>query len=97
MVKIENYIVEDVIIQEIEKLKGLFGVNPGAEVNRECKPGAIGVRSQILVDVMGKLEELLKIVIPNNCYIFRDSDGITELTIWEAAEKLIKKSKHAKQ
>jgi len=96
MVEIENYIVEDAIIQQIEKLKGLSSVNPEAEISNECKPGVIGVRSQILVDVMGKLEDLLEVVIPNNCYIFRDSDGIRELTIREAAEKLIKISKYAK-
>lgn len=96
MVNIENHIVEDAIIQEIEKLKGLSSVDAEAEISKECKPGVIGVRSQILVDIMGKLEELLEVVIPNNCYIFRDRDGITELTIREAAEKLIKIAKHAK-
>ena len=97
MVTIENYIVEDAIIQEIEKIKGLSSVDPDAEINKECKPGAIGVRSQILVDIMGKLEESLEIVIPNNCYIFRDRDGIKELTIREAAEKLKNLAKYAKQ
>lgn len=96
MVKVENYIVENAIIQEIEKLKGLSSVDSEAEINKECKPGVIGVRSQVLVDIMGKLEESLEIVIPNNYYIFRDSDGIRELTIREAAEKLIKIAKYAK-
>lgn len=97
MVKIENKIVEDAILEEIEKLKGLSSVDSDAEINKECKPGIIGVRSQILVDIMGKLEETLGVTIPNNCYIFRDGDGIRELTIREAAEKLIKIAKNAKQ
>ena len=96
MVKIENKDVEKAIIEEIEKLKGLSSVNAEAEIDKECKPGSIGVRSQILVDIMGKLEESLGVIIPNNCYIFRDGDGIRELTIREAAEKLIKIAKNAK-
>lgn len=96
MVKIESHIVEDAIIQEIEKLKGLSTVDANADINTDCKPGIIGVRSQILVDITGKLEEILDIIVPNNCYIFRDSDGIRELTIREAAQKLIKIAKNAK-
>ena len=96
MVKIENYIVENAIIAEIEKLKSLPSVDSDAEVNNECRPGIIGIRSQILVDITGRLEEKLEIIVPNNCYLFRDKDGIRELTIREAAEKLIKISKHAK-
>lgn len=95
MVQIENYIVEEAIIQEIEKLKGLSTVDSDAEIDKECKPGIIGVRSQILVDIMGKLEEILQVTIPNNCYIFRDRDGITEFSIKAAAEKLIKIAKYA--
>jgi acyl carrier protein len=97
MVKIENKIVEDAILEEIGKLRGLSSVDAEAEIDKECKPGIIGVRSQILVDIMGKLEETLGVTIPNNCYIFRDGDGIRELTIREAAEKLIKIAKNAKQ
>lgn len=96
MVKLENAVVEQAIIQEIIKLKNLSSVDKRARIDLDCKPGLIGVRSQILVDVMGVLEEKLEIIIPNNCYIFRDSDGIKEFTIREAAQKLIKKAKHVK-
>jgi hypothetical protein len=96
MVKIENHIVENAILEEVEKLKGLSSVNVDAEINIDCKPGIIGIRSHVLVDITGILEEVLEIIIPNNCYIFRDSDGIRELSIREAAEKLIKIAKHAK-
>jgi len=95
MVQIENYIVEDAIIKEVGKLKGLSTVSPQAVIDQDCKPGVIGIRSQVLVDIMGILEEVLEIVIPNNCYIFRDRDGITELSIKDAAEKLKKMATHA--
>ena len=96
MVKIALDLVEDAILKEMEKLKVLPSISIEEEIDKESKPGAIGIRSQVLVTVMGKLEELLEIEIPNNCYIFRDSDGIRELTIREAAEKLLKIAKHAK-
>ena len=96
MVNIDKLIVQNAIIKEIEQLKNLPSVDSDAQVNEDCKPGVIGVRSQILVDIMGRLEEILEITIPNNCYIFRDSDGIRELTIKEATEKLIKISKYVK-
>lgn len=96
MVNIENHIVEEAIISEVEKLRALPSVDSTAEISKECKPGTIGIRSQVLVDLMGRLEEILEIVIPNNCYIFRASDGIQELSIKEATEKLIKIAKHAK-
>ena len=95
MLSIENHIVEEAILKEIESLKILPTVSSEAEVNLECKPGVIGIRSMTLVDVMGKLEDVLNIKIPNSCYIFRDKDGITEFTIKQAAEKLIKIATHA--
>lgn len=96
MVNIDSQIVQQAILREIEKLKGLSSLDDEAEINVECKPGVIGVRSQVLVYITGALEESLNIIIPNNCYLFRDGDGIRELTIREAAEKLIKFSKNAK-
>jgi len=96
MIDIDQQTVESVIIHEIENLKGFSNIPTETEITKESKPGVIGVRSQILVDIMGKLEELLSVVIPNNCYIFRERDGITELSIAQAAEKLIKIATHAK-
>ncbi|HEV2482778.1 MAG TPA: hypothetical protein VGS79_24100 [Puia sp.] len=96
MISIDQQTVENAIIHEIENLKGLSNIPIEAEITKECKPGVIGVRSQILVDIMGKLEELLSVVIPNNCYIFRERDGITELSIAQAAEKLLKNASHGK-
>ena len=96
MVKIELHIIEDAILQEIEQLKGMSGVDTETEINKECKPGQIGIRSQILVTIMGQLEDVLGVEIPANCYIFRDSDGIRELNVREAAEKLQKIAKPCK-
>ena len=96
MISIDQHTVEDAIIQEIENLKGLSNIPTETEISEESKPGLLGVRSQILVDIMGKLEELLNVAIPNNCYLFRERDGVTELSIAKAAEKLIKIATHAK-
>ena len=93
MVKIDIQKIEDTILQEIEGLKGMPSVDPKANIDKDCKPGAIGFRSQILVEIMGRLEEILEVEIPNNCYIFRDTDGIRELNIRDAAEKLQKIAK----
>lgn len=96
MLTTELSIVENAILEELEKVKGLSSVDDEAEINIDCKPGAIGIRSQVLVSIMVNLEEALNVVIPDSCYIFRDTDGMRELTIREAAEKLIKIAKDAK-
>jgi hypothetical protein len=96
MVDIECQVIEEVILQELNTLKGMSSVDTEATIDKDCKPGVIGFRSQVLVSIMGQLEELLEIVIPNNCYIFRDTDGVRELTVKEASEKLKKIAKYAK-
>jgi hypothetical protein len=93
MVNIDIQNIEDTILQEIENLKSMPSVDPDAKIDKDCKPGMIGLRSQILVTIMGRLEEILEVEIPHNCYIFRDTDGIRELNIREAAEKLQKIAK----
>ncbi|WP_342084846.1 hypothetical protein [Dyadobacter sp. OTU695] len=97
MLEADVHSVEKVILEELEKVKGLSSVDTDVEINSDCKPGAIGIRSQVLVSIMGNLEEILNVTIPDTCYIFRDTDGIRELTVREAAEKLIKIAKDAKQ
>lgn len=96
MVTIDIQIIEDAIVQEIEKLKEQDIVSADAKVDKECKPGMVGASSNVLVTITGWLEETLNVEIPNNCYIFRDGDGIRELTIREAAEKLQKIAKPCK-
>jgi hypothetical protein len=93
MVEIDIMIIEDTILQEIEKLRDLPGIAPDAKIDKDCRPGMIGVRSTVLVTITGYLEDVLGIEIPANCYIFRDTDGLRELNIREAAEKLQKIAK----
>lgn len=94
MVDITNEVIEVAIVEEVKKLRGLSTVDKTATIDKNCKPGVIGIRSQILVDVMGVLEEILSIVIPDNCYIFREDKR--ELSIKEAAVKLKNKATYAK-
>ena len=93
MVKIDIQIIEATILQEIEKLKILPSVDADAKIDKDSKPGMIGLSSNVLVAITGFLEDILGVEIPVNCYIFRDGDGIRELNIREAAEKLQKIAK----
>jgi acyl carrier protein len=95
MVKLEPSIVEGAIIQELESLKKMAIVDSKIEITHESIPALIGVKSLILVDMMGRLEERLNVSIPNNCYIFRSDENIKDLSIKEAAEKLIKCAEYA--
>lgn len=94
MVKIDHNIVEEEIIQVITDLGSKLNIE--AEINSVCIPGVIGFSSQVLITVMGQLEEKLGIIIPNQCYIFHDKISLRKLTIEEAANKLIKTAKYAK-
>jgi hypothetical protein len=96
MVKIDIQVIEDAIVQEIQKLKEQSIVSAETTIDEDCKPGMVGASSNVLVTITGWLEEVLNVEIPNNCYIFRDSDGIRELNIREAAEKLQKIAKPCK-
>jgi hypothetical protein len=51
-------------------------------------PGGSGVGSQVLITVMCRVEAILDITIPDNCYIFHDRTSLRQLTIREASEKL---------
>ena len=93
MVKIDIQAIEDTILKEIEKLKVLPGVDADAKIDKNSKPGTIGLSSIVLVTMTGYLEDILGVEIPANCNIFRDGDGIRELTIREVAEKLQKIAK----
>jgi hypothetical protein len=93
MVKIDVKAIEEAILQEVEKLKDLPSVDAEAKIDKDSKPGMIGLSSNVLVTITGYLEDILEVEIPPTCYIFRDSDGIRELSIREAAEKLQKIAK----
>lgn len=62
------------------------------DVDADCIPGHIGISSQILITIMGRVSNALEVVIPDDCYIFYDKKTNRQLTIREAAKKLIEKS-----
>jgi acyl carrier protein len=88
MITIDQAVVEDEIIKIVEDLNTNLKI--GATVNKHCAPGRSGFASQILVDMMADLEDALGVTIPSNQYIFFDKTNHRQLTIKEAAQKLIK-------
>jgi hypothetical protein len=91
MITIDHTTVENEIIKVVEDLN--VNLKIGAVVNANCCPGKSGFASQILVDIMADLEDALGISIPHNQYIFFDKVApkqFKQLTIKEAAQKLIK-------
>lgn len=85
---------------EAEIIKAVEDVNKnlkiGATVNTSCCPGDDGFSSHILLHIMSRLQDTLGIIIPNNVYIFHDKDSHKQLSIEDAAIKLIKLAKHGK-
>ncbi len=88
MANLDSTIVEKEIIKSVDAVRKKFKID--AVVNGDCSPGGIGIASQVLLNVMRRLEGTLGIAIPHNCYIFHDKKTKRQLTIKEAVEKLIK-------
>jgi len=65
-------------------------MNVAMKVDSACAPGYAGLTSQVLVTAMCRLEGILDIEIPDNCYIFHDNNSLRQLSIREASEKLWK-------
>ncbi|WP_293295213.1 hypothetical protein [Allomuricauda sp.] len=84
--QIEN--IESQIRDVIEEINVEQELNAKVTVNT-C-PYEIGISSQVLVSVMGLLEAKLEVEIPANCYIFYDKTKNKQLSIKEAALKLLK-------
>lgn len=78
--------IESQIKEIIEEINAETELNASITVN-SC-PYNIGISSQILVSVMGLLENKLEIEIPANCYIFYDKTSNRQLSIKESALKL---------
>lgn len=83
--------VEAEIANTIESIKSALKID--VVIDGECCPGSI-IKSQILITVMARIGKKLGVIIPNNCYIFHDKKGQKQLTIKEAAQKLIKVAKN---
>jgi hypothetical protein len=65
------------------------------DVDEETQPGLL-IKSQVLVTIIGRLEDLLQVKIPINCYPFFDKDLNKQLSIKEAAQILLKKIEHGR-
>tara|TARA_B100000780_G_C21100003_1_gene443862 strand:+ start:1204 stop:1476 length:273 start_codon:yes stop_codon:yes gene_type:complete len=85
--KLDTKLVEGhlrVIIEEVSKGLGL-----DTTITRNTRPYNEGLTSQILISVMTRLEVALDINIPDNCYIFFEKSTRKQLSITEAANKLV--------
>ncbi len=93
MINIDQAIIENEIIKQVEDIKNNFNIQTDVDID-SC-PGLIaGITSQILVTVISRLQPALGIIIPNNTYIFHNKEKNKQLTIKEAAQKLIKVAKN---
>jgi len=92
MVTLSQQIVVDEILKVINDTKKLLKIE--GEIDASCCPGNIsGISSLILVDVISELSSKLKVDIPYDCYIFHDKKTKKQLSIIEAAKKLLKEGK----
>ncbi|HWW37737.1 hypothetical protein, partial [Pedobacter sp.] len=66
----------------------------GANIDRDCCPDLIGIRSPVLITIMARVSAILDVNMPDNCYIFHDKDSHNQLTIKDAALKFIKLAKN---
>jgi len=94
MIKLEESTVESALIKEIDDLNRNLKI--GATINTTCCPGNAGFASQVLLTIMSRLEDSLGIIIPHNVYIFHDKVSHKQLSIKEAANKLIRFAKDGK-
>ena len=79
-------LLEREIVKVVQEAADLMGV--AVKVDAGCAPGNSGISSQVLVTVMCRLEGILNVEIPDNCYIFHDKMSLRQLSIREASEKL---------
>lgn len=92
MVTLSQQIVENEILKVINDTKKLLKID--GDINGNSCPGNIsGISSIILIDVISELSIKLKVEIPYDCYLFHDKKSKKQLSIIEAAKKLIKEGK----
>ncbi|MCC2590299.1 hypothetical protein [Chryseobacterium sp. MFBS3-17] len=87
----ETLQLEKDIIEIIQEVCNHNEVNE--VVNENFYPGNF-IMSQVLVSIFSQIEIKTGIEIPNDCYIFHDSKTKKQLSIKEAAIKLLKLSKN---
>ena len=93
MVTLNVSLVEDKITKAIVETKGMLKID-GVVTSDYC-PGIL-IPSQVLVTLMRRIGNTLGVTIPDNCYIFHDKKTHRQLSIIEAAQKLIKEAKNEK-
>ncbi|MFC4213417.1 hypothetical protein ACFOWA_19650 [Pedobacter lithocola] len=86
--------VEKTMVDTIQEIADDLGIDMNVEIN--SRPGSAGISSHILVSVMAKLESILDVKIPDNCYIFHDKITLQQLSVREATQKLLKVIKRKK-
>ena len=91
MVDIQLIKAESAIIDVLEKINE--AIDSEVVVNTDICPGSF-FKSQILVTAIGRIAKALEIIIPENCYIFFDKKLQKQLSIKEAAQKLLKEAKY---
>jgi hypothetical protein len=94
MIQLDNALVEAKIIKAVDEIKEKLKLD--AVVDVAFCPGQF-IASQVLVTLIDRIAEALEVIIPDNCYIFHDKKGLKQLSIKEAAQKLIKESKNEKK
>ena len=86
--------IENELVSCIEEIRNKFKLD--LTITKEFIPGKCGIQSQILVTVMGRIANKLGVNIPDNCYIFHDKKHRKQLSIKQAAQKLLKVVKNEK-
>ena len=86
--------VENELMDSIKEVKEMFNLSD--PINGDVCPGNIGIASQVLIDIMVRIGIKLGITISDNAYIFHDKDSKRQLSIREAAQKLINVAKNGK-
>ena len=95
MVALDSWVVEDELIKLIDEInKNILGIE--IDIDKKCCPAEIGISSQILITIMSRVGNTLDVKIPNDCYIFHDKKSGKQLSIEEAAQKLIEKVQNGK-
>lgn len=88
MARMEINNIRDAIFNLLHEVKEDMGISD--ELTMDTEPTAFGIRSQILVSVIGRLQNRLRTPIPLNCYPFYDKTSRKKLTLNEASIKLMK-------
>lgn len=89
-------VVEAELVKIIDEVNKSISTDE-VDVDTNCIPGNIGISSQILITIMGRVGNALGITIPDDCYIFYDKKNNRQLSIKEAAQKIIEKAKDGNQ